>query len=174
MKARMWGVSQVSVNTSVMLLSGVGGIAAIHSEWHCSLIHTGLMVPQASQPFAIFGSLLPEVQSRYKSHQPRSYFWKYVCLTHSVWYEWLFFFGAVDLPSFLLKETCSELSWALAVLYVCNLQVMFTSMGVREWLSQSFLNLLLSSEWLSRKNKALFCSCPPSTNGVWFSSPVCF
>lgn len=75
MKARMWRVSQVSVNTSVMWLSGMGGIVAIHSEWHCSLIHMGLMVPQISQPFAIFGSLLPEVKFRYKSHQARSYLW---------------------------------------------------------------------------------------------------
>lgn len=76
MKARMWGVLQVSVNTSVMMwLPGMGGTAAIHSEWHCSLVHMGLMVPQISQPFAIFGSRLPEVKFRYSSHQPRSCFW---------------------------------------------------------------------------------------------------
>lgn len=28
--------------------------------------------------------------------------------------------------------------------------------------------------WHSRKNKAVLCSCPPSTNGIWYSSPFCF
>lgn len=69
------GLSQVSVNTWVMWLSRMGGIAAVHSEWHCSLIHMGLMVPQISQPFAIVSSLLPEGKFRYKSHQPRSWVW---------------------------------------------------------------------------------------------------
>lgn len=58
-----------------MWLSRVGGIAAVHSEWHCSLICVGLIVPQISQPFAVVSSLLPEGKVSHKSHQPRSWVW---------------------------------------------------------------------------------------------------
>lgn len=95
------GLSQVSVNTSVMWLSGVGGVAAIPSEWHCSLIHVGLMVPQISHTFAIFGSLLPEVKFRCKSHQPGSCFWN---MSTSFWYECFCFLSTIDLSSYFSQR----------------------------------------------------------------------
>lgn len=71
----VWGLSQVSVNTSALRLSRMDNVAAIHSEWRRSLIHMGLTVSQISQPFAIVRSLLSEGKFRYKSRQPRSLVW---------------------------------------------------------------------------------------------------
>lgn len=125
----------------------MGGIAAIHSEWHLSLIRMGSIVPQISQLFAVVSSLLPEDKFRYKLHQPRSCFWNMSA-------------------SLILSDTTGSASWVLLIYhlispkgnmqpelplcsgsaYVCSLQVMFTSMDVREKLSQSSLNLLLSSQ----------------------------
>lgn len=95
------GLSQVSVNTWVMWLSGMGGIAAIHSEWHCSLICVGLIVPQISQPFAIVSSLLPEGKVSHKSHQPRSWVW--------------------NMPaSFILSGMSGSASWVLSIYHLIS------------------------------------------------------
>lgn len=53
----------------------MGGIAAIYSEWHCSLIRMSLMISQITEPFAIVSSLLPEVKFSYKSHPAKICLW---------------------------------------------------------------------------------------------------
>lgn len=63
----VWGLSQVSVNGSVLGLSRMDNAAAVHSEWRCGPFHVGLTVSQTSQPCAIVSSPLSEGKFRYSS-----------------------------------------------------------------------------------------------------------
>lgn len=62
---------------------------------------------------------------------------EYACLpvvfSHARWYGWISLLGTVNLPLlFLPKETCTlKFPYAMVVLYVHNLQVMFTSVGCK-------------------------------------------
>ena len=62
---------------------------------------------------------------------------EYACLpvifSRARWYGWISLLGTVNLPLlFFPKETCTLNSpYAMAVLYVHNRQVMFTSVGCK-------------------------------------------